>query len=294
MRVVGVTIVRDAVRLEYPVVDAIRSVLPLVDEMIVNVGRSDDGTFEMIRLEFAGEKVVVLNREWDTSVGGAVLAAETNFAMRYLPSDWVVYAQADEILHEAGLACIRDAMTRYHEEEKIQGLTVEFVHHYGLPDIVASSRSWYRREVRIVKTGSGAESYHEAQGFRVGGERIRTATSGGTYHHYGWLRSCVALEQKSAADFRIYGRKAPRSFTTLPWEYGLKKFVGDHPKAMEGWLTGMEGRFPGIGPRSWSRRDVRMAIADVVERVVGRRMWEYRNYEEILDREKGVGGEKRL
>lgn len=288
MRVVGVTIVRDAVRLEYPVVQAIRSVLPLVDEMIVNVGRSDDGTFQKIRQEFAGKNVVVLDREWDTSVGGAVLAGETDLAMRYLPSDWVVYVQADEVLHEEALPEIRDAMTLYYGEEKIQGLTVEFVHHYGLPDVVASSRAWYRREVRIVKTSSGAKSYHEAQGFRVRGERIRTAASGGTYHHYGWLRSCAALEQKSIADFRIYGRKSPRSFATLPWEYGLKQFVGSHPQAMEEWLAGMEGRFPGVASCTWNRRQVRMAVSAALERVMGRRIWEYRNYEQIVVGERGA------
>ena len=268
-------------RLEYPIVEAIKSVLPLVDEMVVNVGRSGDGTLDMIRREFSGKPVTVLDREWDASVGGAVLAGETNFAMRHSVSDWVVYVQADEVLHEKGIPRIRECMTKHLDEDRVQGLLVEFVHHYGLPELVATSRTWYRREVRIVKTISGAESYHEAQGFRVGGKPIRAVRSGATYHHYGWLRSCAALEQKSEADFRIYGRKEPRSFENLPWEYGLREFSGRHPGEIDNWFAEMDDRFPGVGDRFWTLRQVRMLISDLVERSIGRKIFEYRNYVEF-------------
>ena len=47
MKVSGFTFVRNVVKYDYPVVESIRSVLPVVDEFIVNVGRCDDGTLEM-------------------------------------------------------------------------------------------------------------------------------------------------------------------------------------------------------------------------------------------------------
>ena len=49
MLISGFTIIRNAVLNDYPVVEAIRSILPLVDEMIVLVGDSTDATEDLIR-----------------------------------------------------------------------------------------------------------------------------------------------------------------------------------------------------------------------------------------------------
>lgn len=49
MRVSGFTFVQNAVRLDYPIVESIKSILPIVDEFVVNVGASDDGTIELVR-----------------------------------------------------------------------------------------------------------------------------------------------------------------------------------------------------------------------------------------------------
>ena len=44
MKVAGFTFIRNATLYDYPVVEAIRSILPLCDEVVVAVGRSDDDT----------------------------------------------------------------------------------------------------------------------------------------------------------------------------------------------------------------------------------------------------------
>ncbi|HLG02047.1 MAG TPA: glycosyltransferase family 2 protein, partial [Bacteroidia bacterium] len=48
MFVSGFTIVRNAIKFDYPVVEAIRSILPLCDEMVVAVGDSEDNTLGLI------------------------------------------------------------------------------------------------------------------------------------------------------------------------------------------------------------------------------------------------------
>ena len=45
MKVSGFTFVRNVVKYDYPVVESIRSILPVVDEFIVNVGWCVDGGF---------------------------------------------------------------------------------------------------------------------------------------------------------------------------------------------------------------------------------------------------------
>jgi len=49
MKVSGFTIVRNGELYAYPYVEAIQSILPLCDEMVVNVGKSNDNTLEIIR-----------------------------------------------------------------------------------------------------------------------------------------------------------------------------------------------------------------------------------------------------
>jgi glycosyltransferase involved in cell wall biosynthesis len=48
MKVSGFTFIKNAVQYEYPVVEAIGSILPLCDEVMVAVGDSSDGTRELI------------------------------------------------------------------------------------------------------------------------------------------------------------------------------------------------------------------------------------------------------
>jgi len=49
MKISGFTIIRNAIKNDYPVVEAITSILPVVDEMIVSVGDSEDDTEELIK-----------------------------------------------------------------------------------------------------------------------------------------------------------------------------------------------------------------------------------------------------
>ncbi|NPA46577.1 MAG: glycosyltransferase family 2 protein, partial [Chlorobi bacterium] len=103
MKVTGFTFVRNAVILDYPVEESIRSVLPLVDDFVVAVGESDDNTLELIQ-NIDPEKIRIIRTRWDENLRreGKVLADETNKAFRAVPadSDWAFYIQADEVVHE--------------------------------------------------------------------------------------------------------------------------------------------------------------------------------------------------
>jgi hypothetical protein len=43
----GFTLVRNAIKLDFPIIPAIRSVLAVRDEVVVNVGASEDGTRDL-------------------------------------------------------------------------------------------------------------------------------------------------------------------------------------------------------------------------------------------------------
>ncbi len=132
MRVSGFTFVRDAVRLRYPVVPAIQSILPLVDELVVNVGVSGDGTIELVR-GLGDPRLVILESRWDERelARGRVLARQTDLALDRCTVDVCLYLQADEALHEDEHAAVRAALRRLHEDDRLDGLLFDYVHFYG-------------------------------------------------------------------------------------------------------------------------------------------------------------------
>ena len=114
MKVVGFSFIRNAAAFQYPIVEAIRSILPLCDEVVVAVGRSTDNTRELVSA--ISPKVRIVDTEWDDTLkeGGRVLAVETDKAYAAIPADadWCIYIQGDEVLHEDGYDNLRSAMTR--------------------------------------------------------------------------------------------------------------------------------------------------------------------------------------
>ena len=110
MKVSGFTFIRNAILYDYPIVEAIRSILPLCDEVVVAVGKSGDKTLELIQ-SIGDPKIRIIESVWDDSLreGGRVLAVETDkaFAAIVPDSDWAFYIQGDEVIHEKYHAPIR-------------------------------------------------------------------------------------------------------------------------------------------------------------------------------------------
>ena len=125
MKVSGFTIVKNAVKFDYPVVEAITSVLPLCDEFIVNIGDCEDGTVELIQ-NINSPKIKIIRSVWDNSLreGGKLLAVETNRAFDAVSADshWAFYIQADEVLHEKYLDTVSAAMEANKQKIHVEGI----------------------------------------------------------------------------------------------------------------------------------------------------------------------------
>src|SRR5436190_7182423 len=137
MKVSGFTFVRNAVRLDYPVVEAIQSILPLCDEVVVAVGNSEDGTLDLVR-SIQSDKVRIVETVWDDTqrVGGRTLALETDKALAAVSvdADWCFYIQADEVVHERYYPSIIEAMKLYKDDRRVDGLLFHYQHFYGSYD----------------------------------------------------------------------------------------------------------------------------------------------------------------
>src|SRR5438045_9240439 len=124
----GFSIVRNAVQYGYPVVPSLRSLLPLVDELVVVVGKSDDETLDVVR-SIDDPRLVIVESVWDESlrVGGKVLAQQTNLALARCRHPWAFYLQADEVIHEDDYPRIRAALARHAANPAIDAVAFRFV-----------------------------------------------------------------------------------------------------------------------------------------------------------------------
>ena len=200
MKVSGFTFVRNALKYDYPIVEAIQSILPICDEVVVAVGNSDDGTLDLIK-GIASNKIRIIETVWDDALreGGRVLAIETDkaFAAVSADSDWAFYIQGDEVLHEKYHGAVREAMKKYKDDTDVEGLLFNYLHFYGSYDYIGESFRWYRREIRVVRKRKDIFSYRDAQGFRKQpNEKLQVKLIDAYIYHYGYVREPKAMRRK--------------------------------------------------------------------------------------------------
>lgn len=192
MKVCGFSFVKNGVRFDYPIVEAIQSILPVCDHFIVAVGDCNDGTRELIQ-SIGSDKIEIIDTVWDPALkeNGRVLASETNKAFDAIPAeyDWCFYIQGDEVIHERYLPAVRIAMQDNLADPSVHGLIFSYLHFYGTYDYVADSRRWYRSEIRIIRNDKNIRSWNDAQGFRFSnGHKLTGKFVDATVYHYGWVK----------------------------------------------------------------------------------------------------------
>ncbi len=249
MKVSGFTFCRNAVLYDYPVVESIRSILPIVDEFIVNVGRCNDGTLERIR-SIGDPKVRIVESVWDETLrkDGLIYSQQTNIALSHCAGDWAFYLQADEVIHEDDLPRIVDAMWTHQRSPEVKGLLFRYLHFVG--DYWSTNPWFYHKAVRIIRNNGEVESCGDAVGFHLkatkqylqNGPREWLAPTGGQVFHYGWVKDPKTMLAKKQEMTKVYhGDHPPPSEAKLYSqdtfefeEYGiLKEFRGSHPAVMQ-------------------------------------------------------------
>jgi glycosyltransferase involved in cell wall biosynthesis len=287
MKISGFTFVRNAIDLYYPVVESITSLLPICDEFVVAAGDSTDGTTELIR-SINDPKIKIIETVWDKSqfVHGATNAQQTNIALDACTGDWAFYLQADEVVHEDDLQPLVDRMRARRDARRVEGLLLDYLHFFADYDHYQIAHGWYRREVRIVRTGIGVRSWKSAQGFRRDGQKLHVALGGGRIFHYGWVRPPRNMTRKAHAFNTIHAgpQQANAWYPDLNREFdfgqlhGRTRFAGTHPAVMRARIAAKDWEVqPGTSVQRHDKLGNRV-LTFIENRVLGFRLGEHRNY----------------
>jgi hypothetical protein len=285
VKVSGFTFIRNGNTLGYPFVPSIRSLLPLCDEVIVNVPRSTDDTLAAVRA-INDPKIRILESEWDEAqrAGGRALSHHTNLALDQCSGDWCVYIQGDEVLHEDSIPAMRQVMERELSNAAVQGLLADYTHFYGSYWTTVYSFGWYYKEVRVVRRGPTIRSVGDAQGFRTReGRKLCVKNSGGRYFHYGFALEPGKMYQRKANLVSLYG-KTPQTASARPATFydddqKVRPFTGTHPAVMRDAVAAAHWTYQSRNPLIRFRRNYFWEdIALLIKQCTGITLGVHKNY----------------
>jgi len=288
MKVTGFTFIRNAIANDYPIKEAILSILPLCDDFVVALGNSTDETSALVK-SIAPDKIRTIDTIWNDTLkeGGFVFADETNKALAAVPddADWLIYIQGDEAIHEDYLPLIRKELEAELNNDDVEALLLKYKHFYASYDYVAESRRWYRREVRILKNLPGIHSYKDAQGFRINNRKLKVKLIDAYIYHYGWVKPPKGLQGK-VRNFNQYYQTEEWIEQNYPVQNTfdmhnadrLVHFKGSHPKVLQPRIKAVNWKFEQDLTRQTPKINFRRRLLQKIEDLTGLRLFEYRNY----------------
>lgn len=249
--------VKNGVKLYYPVAEMIKSILPIVDEFVIAIGKSDDddNTREIVE-QIGDPKIKIIDTVWDLEKypKGMENAHQTDIAKEHCSGDWLFYLQADEVIHEKYLPIIKKRCEELLDDKEIEGLLFKYRHFWGDYDHYHTSHKWYPREIRIVRNDPEIHSWESAQSFRripnfdgihyrqqEGTYKLKVAEVDAYVYHYGWVRPPhLMVNKKKALDTVHKGSKKVEEMyrnTSEYFDYGpldkLAVFKETHPAVMK-------------------------------------------------------------
>ncbi len=284
----GFSTVRNGVKLGYPLIESIKSVLPMVDEFIITVGKSDDNTVEVIK-KIGDRKIKIIETVWDPrfTVKGRILAVQSNIALFQCTGDWAFYIQADEVFHEQDQDRVVSFCEQYKNDDRVEGFLFDYTHFFGNYNWYSDSYHWYRKEIRIIKNHRGIISWRSAQSFRVDGKKIGVIDSGARIFHYGWVRPPeVMAEKRRQHDELHHGTGNIKNIHQIDYNYlsemdtkCMKPFKKKHPEVMQKRIENYKIEFnPTMINYKPRFRDIKRRISNKIGKLTGWYPGEYKNY----------------
>lgn len=292
MTISGFSFVRNGDLLGYPFIESLQSLLPICDEVIVAVGKSDDSTHQKIKS--LSDNIRIIETIWDDTkrLHGSILAEQTDIALSHCRGDWCLYLQADEVLHENDYRLIRQKMSQLNDDSHVEALLFRWHHFYGSYQYTGVGRQWYRREIRAFKNSGNVISWRDAQGFRTKDDdgtvrKLRARQTNARIFHYGWVRHPRIQQAKQHAFQRLYHNDEWIQHN-IPdveeFEYGcyeVAAYEGSHPQVMVNRILHDSQWTKNFDPRRTKKRPLLVAVTDYIEKFTNYRIGEYKNFIEV-------------
>ena len=298
MKISGFTYVRNGLKLKYPFIESIKSLLEIVDEYVIVLGDSDDGSREAIQ-NLNSAKIKIIDTVWDMNLrkSGKIFAQQSDIGLDHVTGDWVIHLQADEVLHENEISSLKKYILKYDSDDRVDGLLFPFLNFRGDYEHIHAGRQIHRFEIRAFRKNPLIRAYKDSQGFRTytslqahrdgeKGEKLKVVKINVSIYHYNYVRPPDVMKEKAKIFHSFYNDDkwiAEKFDNMKEVDYNevdqLKIFKGSHPKVMEDIIKQKDWDFT-YDP-SKAHTSVRHRILNKIEEWTGYRIGEYKNYKII-------------
>lgn len=164
MKISGILTIKDGIYLGYPFLEAILSVLPVVDEFLINDGGSKDGTLEALQKlkKIFPKKIVIYNIPWIKSEYWEAIDQTLEYLIEKAKGDWIFEVQGDEIWHEKDIFKLKKVIeyAHFHHFNSIRQPRLDCTF-----NCVEDYVYW---NVRIVRKVPNLRSYRGGDDFQIG------------------------------------------------------------------------------------------------------------------------------
>jgi glycosyltransferase involved in cell wall biosynthesis len=242
MLVSGLSVIKNGIRLGYPFLESIRSAIDICEEFVVVVDPGEDDTLEMLHeLQIAEPKLKIIETVWSEKVRPqqCVLAQQTNIGLHQCKGDWVLYLQANEVLHENDLPHLLKLMKEHKDNAEVEAMLFERLTFWAdYTHLLKVYPDRFKFSPRIVRPHIGTQSIRDAMSFAVfddwsiHGRYPRAIDTGVNIYRYGKVLSRAAMELKQSE--AVHESIRPQKdffYDGVPGQH-VGEFVGEHPKVM--------------------------------------------------------------
>jgi hypothetical protein len=215
-----------------------------------------------------------------------VLAVETDKAKAALPedTDWAIYIQGDEVLHQKDYPAIRKAMEDNLNDFRVDGLLFDHLNFYGSFDYIADSRKWTYKQIRVIRNHPGITSFRDAISFMKNGKRLKVKKIDATVYHYGWVRKPDVMRQKIETFHKLWHSDQwleKNSERVEEFDYSnidsLSHFEGTHPEVMQERIKRMNWKFS-FDPTKGITLPLRLRFLNWLEKKFGIEIGKFRTF----------------
>jgi len=276
MKISAFTFIKNGQILGYPFIESIKSILPIVDEFIINVGESEDDTLLLVQ-SIPSDKIRIIKSKWNETMQdrGYVYGQQKMIAQFNCTGDWIFYIEGDELYHEDELEKIKKSMLLYVDNLTVEALAFNFYHFYGNSNSYLDSPGWYRSEVRVIKNNlrtfapDGLFWVVLNSNSNKKGRYPRAKKIGVNCYHYGWVRSEEQMNLKSKKVQKYWGKKPVNIDYSQMDQSIIRKFNGSHPELVKKWLPQESGLYKVDPDYKLTKKQKKHRIMIKVEKLFG-------------------------
>lgn len=300
MKVSAFTYVRNGITMDYPFIESIKSVLPLVHECIVVIGDSTDGTRKAVE-NINDNKIKIIDTIWDDNMRtkGLIFAQQSNIGLDNVSkeADWLFHIQADEVIHEKDYNTIQKAMQNYLHDKSVEGFLFKFINFFGDYNHWAPSRRFHQKEIRIIRNNPNYCSYRDSQGFRrfnnpanylnEKGYKLHVIPINAAIYHYSYVKNPHIQTQRKIEFDKRYNPDNEwiknRIENAIAYDYNaidfLYKYTGTHPAIMQPRIKAQDWIFK--YDQSKNNMKFKERFLKLIQDVTGKQIFIYKNYKKL-------------